>query len=235
MHEQPVRNIPISRSSNMRGAPQVLASLVFALLLPACSYTPSSNMFASLTDVGQAPEPKREVAPLQQTAQATEDKSSVGSIWDSVKSGLSMESTTKTSVPANAPIVALDLSTAQQLVNDYRAQKGLKPLRLNPKLNEAATAHSQDLAKSDRISHYGSDGSDTWERVKRTGYRARLTAENVGTGQRSINEVFEGWQHSRDHNANLLLADADEMGIAMVHRPDTQFKTFWTLVLGSRN
>jgi uncharacterized protein YkwD len=216
--------------------PRVVASLFLALILPACSYTPSSSVFASLSDTaGQAPEPKREVAPIQKTAQEEEEKSTVGNIWDSVKSGLSMESTTKTTVPANAPITELDPNVAQQLINEYRAQKGLKPLRLNPKLSEAANAHSLDLAKSDRISHYGSDGSDTWERVKRAGYRARLTAENVGTGQRSINEVFEGWQNSRDHNANLLLADANEMGIAMVHKPDTQFKTFWTLVLGARN
>ncbi|HEY7645576.1 MAG TPA: CAP domain-containing protein, partial [Hyphomicrobiales bacterium] len=42
-----------------------------------------------------------------------------------------------------------------------------------------------------------------------------------------------GWQNSPDHNANLLLPDAQEMGIAMVHDSKTQFKTFWTLVLSS--
>ena len=67
----------------------------------------------------------------------------------------------------------------------------------------------------------------------RTGYHARVTAENVGTGQASIDEVFRGWQNSRDHNANLLLPDAEEMGIAMVYNPKTQFKTFWTLVLSA--
>jgi uncharacterized protein YkwD len=69
--------------------------------------------------------------------------------------------------------------------------------------------------------------------VRRTGYQARMTAENVGTGQRSIGEVFKGWQNSRDHNANLLLKDAEEMGIGLVYSDKTQFKTFWTLVIGS--
>jgi uncharacterized protein YkwD len=69
--------------------------------------------------------------------------------------------------------------------------------------------------------------------VTRTGYPARLAAENVGTGQLSIEEVFEGWRKSPDHDANLLLADAREMGIALVYRPDTEFKTFWTLVIGA--
>jgi len=31
----------------------------------------------------------------------------------------------------------------------------------------------------------------------------------------------------------LLMADAKHMGIALVHDPNTEFKTFWTLVLGA--
>jgi len=128
----------------------------------------------------------------------------------------------------------LDVAKARSLINAYRAKNGLKPLRLNASLTQAAKAHSRDLARWDRISHYGSDGSNPWKRVKRTGYPARLTAENVGTGQITIEEVFKGWQKSPGHNKNLLLSDAEEMGIALVHDPKTEFKTFWTLVLGSR-
>jgi uncharacterized protein YkwD len=128
---------------------------------------------------------------------------------------------------------ALDPDFARDIINQYRKDKGLKPLRLNAELTEAAKAHSRDLAKWDRISHYGSDGSNPWDRVKRTGYKARLAAENVGTGQVDFSEVFRGWQASPGHNKNLLLADAQEMGIALVQDPKTEFKSFWTLVLGS--
>ncbi|MEL7543442.1 MAG: CAP domain-containing protein [Pseudomonadota bacterium] len=127
----------------------------------------------------------------------------------------------------------LEVQRARKLINAYRAENGLKPLALNSKLTLAAKTHSRDLAKWDRISHHGSDGSNPWKRVHRTGYKARLTAENVGTGQITIEEVFKGWQESPGHNKNLLLADAEEMGIALVHDPKTEFKTFWTLVLGS--
>jgi uncharacterized protein YkwD len=119
------------------------------------------------------------------------------------------------------------------MVNAYRAQKGLKPLKLNAKLSEAARRHSEDLARSDRISHYGSDGSDAWDRVRKAGYGPRVTAENVGTGQQSLEEVFHGWQKSRDHDKNLLLGEAEEMGLAVVYKPETQFKTFWTMVVAS--
>lgn len=127
----------------------------------------------------------------------------------------------------------LEAETARDLINKYRVQNGLKPLKLNAELSAAAKNHSRDLAKWDRISHFGSDGSNPWDRVKRAGYNARLAAENVGTGQATIEEVFKGWRESPGHNKNMLLADAEHMGIALVQEPQTEFKTFWTLVLGS--
>jgi hypothetical protein len=33
--------------------------------------------------------------------------------------------------------------------------------------------------------------------------------------------------------ANLLLADGTEMGLALVQDPKTEFKSFWTLVIGT--
>ena len=127
----------------------------------------------------------------------------------------------------------LDPDKARELINAYRKEKGLKPLKLNAALTEAAKAHSRDLAKWDRISHYGSDGSNPWDRVKRAGYNAKVAAENVGTGQASLDEVIKGWQQSPGHNKNLLLADVEHMGIALVQDPKTEFKTFWTLVVGA--
>ncbi len=127
----------------------------------------------------------------------------------------------------------LDTDQARDVINSYRQSKGLKPLKLNAALTEAAKAHSLDLAKWDRISHYGSDGSNPWDRVKRTGYNAKVAAENVGTGQASIVEVMKGWQESAGHNKNLLLPDVEHMGIALVQDPKTEFKTFWTLVIGA--
>ncbi len=128
---------------------------------------------------------------------------------------------------------ALDAEKARDIINQYRHDKGLKPLKLNTELTDAAKAHSRDLAKWDRISHYGSDGSNPWDRVKRTGFKARLAAENVGTGQVDFLEVMRGWKESPGHNKNLLLGDATHMGIALVQDPRTEFKSFWTLVIGS--
>jgi uncharacterized protein YkwD len=127
----------------------------------------------------------------------------------------------------------LNVDVARDKINAYRRKKGLKPLRINAALTAAAKAHSRDLAKWDRISHFGSDGSNPWDRVKRAGYNAKVAAENVGTGQVSFDEVLKGWENSPGHNKNLLLSDAEHMGIALVHEPKSEFKTFWTLVVGA--
>ena len=216
---------------------RIFAGVVLTLMLPACAVTPPSSLFSSLSSNDNEPA-RQEPAPEPKGTQTAGVGSSIGGLWDSVKSGLSFGGGSSGTQNANLPPAdsgVFNPADAETLVNDYRAQKGLKPLRLNAKLSDAAMKHSLDLAKSDRISHYGSDGSDSWDRVSRTGYRARVTAENVGTGQASIGEVFRGWQNSRDHNANLLLPDAEEMGIAMANNPKSQFKTFWTLVLSAPN
>jgi uncharacterized protein YkwD len=129
----------------------------------------------------------------------------------------------------------LDAEHARDVINKYRQASGLKPLKLNASLTDAAKNHSRDLAKWDRISHYGSDGSNPWDRVKRSGYNAKVAAENVGTGQATIDEVLKGWKESPGHNKNLLLGDVEHMGIALVQDPKTEFKTFWTLVIGAAN
>ncbi|MCB1528779.1 MAG: CAP domain-containing protein [Hyphomicrobiaceae bacterium] len=127
----------------------------------------------------------------------------------------------------------LNIEMARDIINQYRKDNGLKPLVISAELTAAAKSHSRDLAKWDRISHYGSDGSNPWDRVKRTGYKPRLAAENVGTGQATFEDVMKGWKKSPGHNKNLLLADARQMGLALVYDPKTEFKSFWTLVIGT--
>ena len=184
---------------------------------PTSSITPrSSQRVASAETISPAPTGERYAKLDDRAPKGTFERAPAGALAD-----------------RNYSHTSLDAEKARELINAYRKSKGLKPLKLDATLTEAAKAHSRDLAKWDRISHYGSDGSNPWDRVKRAGYPAKLAAENVGTGQVSIDEVVKGWQASPGHNKNLLLGDAEHMGIALVQDPKTEFKTFWTLVIGS--
>ncbi|MGE5513026.1 MAG: CAP domain-containing protein [Bacteroidota bacterium] len=181
--------------------------------------SPARQTFGSLGG-----EPSTRASKASETKVASLDKAPEGSFGKAPHGALSDRDYSATK---------LDPEKARDLINRYRKEKGLKPLKLNAELSNAAKAHSRDLAKWDRISHFGSDGSNPWDRIKRVGYNARLAAENVGTGQASIEEVIKGWKESPGHNKNLLLSDAEHMGIALVQDPKTEFKTFWTLVIGA--
>lgn len=206
---------------------RVASLLALSLALAACSLG-SNSISSGFFDSGQTPTSsisRSSQRPLGGTEVARlQDKAPRGTFEKAPKGVLASRDYSRTT---------LDPEFARAIINQYRKDKGLKPLRLNADLTKAAKAHSRDLAKWDRISHYGSDGSNPWDRVKRTGYKARLAAENVGTGQISFKEVMRGWKKSPGHNKNLLLADAEHMGIALVHDPKTEFKSFWTLVVGS--
>jgi uncharacterized protein YkwD len=209
---------------------RIVFPAVLSLSLSGCGMV-SYSLTAELPNSGQ-PMGK---APRTQTADASGalPKMAAATVPDQAPKGSYERAPTGAMAERDYAATRLDAERARDLVNAFRRQNGLKALKLQPALTEAARAHSRDLAKWDRISHFGSDGSNPWDRVKRAGYNAKLAAENVGTGQVTIDEVMKGWEASPGHKKNLLLSDAEHMGIALVQDPKTEFKTFWTLVIAS--
>ena len=201
---------------------RVVLALCVSVLLPGCSGN-IGTVTSGLTGSGSSAESTRSSLKGAKLAKL-DDHAPVGTFEKAPKGALSDRDYSGTQ---------LEPQRALELINAYRKSKNLKPLTLDTRLTDAAKGHSRDLAKWDRISHYGSDGSNPWDRVKRAGYNARLAAENVGTGQATIDEAFKGWQESPGHNKNLLLPDATQLGIALVQDPKTEFKTFWTMVLAT--
>jgi len=138
-----------------------------------------------------------------------------------------------TAMFAPLPPEPLNLQIALADFNAYRAQNGLSSVVLNTKLNEASRVHAADLGKAGLISHTGTDGSSHSERIQRQGYYFTLAAENVATGQKSWAKVFDGWKKSPGHNANLLLEDVTDFGIALVYEPGTVYETYWAMLVAT--
>lgn len=131
------------------------------------------------------------------------------------------------------PPVPLDLNVAVAELNAYRAENGLQPVALSDKLNRASEVHAKDLAKHGIAAHDGTDGSTHSERAQRQGYYFQLIAENVATGQKSWDQVFQAWKDSPGHNKNLLAEGVEDFGIALVYEPTTTFTTYWTMLVGT--
>ena len=131
------------------------------------------------------------------------------------------------------PPVPLSLNIALMDLNSYRAERGLSPVTLNPKLITASEVHAKDLAVHGIAAHEGTDGSTHSDRVQREGYYFTVAAENVATGQKSWEAVFQAWKDSPGHNENLLIEDATEFGIALVFEPTTTYTTYWAMLMAA--
>ena len=132
--------------------------------------------------------------------------------------------------PRTAP-PPLDLNIALSDLNAYRASKGLSALSLSAQLNAVSQSHADDRAQAGKISHQGSDGKSHGDRLLAAGYKFRISAENVASGQKSWAHVFKAWQDSPGHNVNLLNDEVTEFGAAMRYNPDTSQSIYWVMLV----
>ena len=207
-----------------------IRSLLFCAALGGCS---AAGGVPPLTSIGGGTSsdmpPKAAMAPEAASSQS----SNSGNIWANFSSAFSSGDQ-----PAQAPqkngddaAPVLDPNDALRLVNEYRSSKGLAPLSLESHATAAAESLAKDMASHDHMSHVGPNGADLQKRLAMAGYRYKVAAENVSVGQKSFAQIVEGWKQSPPHSRNMLLADAKHMGIAFEYKPDTKYKTYWTLVV----
>jgi uncharacterized protein YkwD len=132
--------------------------------------------------------------------------------------------------------------TMVDLVNRARAKKRdcgsskcnpVRPIRWNAKLAQAALAHSRDMAKNDFFDHTGSNGKTVAARVNSSGYSWRSVGENICAGRETSAAAVAGWLTSPGHCRNIMSAGFTEIGAACFCNPDSEFGTYWTLVLAS--
>jgi uncharacterized protein YkwD len=107
------------------------------------------------------------------------------------------------------------------------------PLKLENRLNDAASVQARDMAKHDMLEHEGTDGSTPATRVTRQGYTWRTVGENIASGPTSADEVMEGWLDSPGHCANLMNPRFTEMGIGFVVDPRSESGVYWSQVFAT--
>ena len=121
------------------------------------------------------------------------------------------------------------------LLNRYREQKGLRPLSMDKKLQQAAQWMSDDMAAKDYLSHEDSKGRDPFKRMAAFGYNYSTDkAENVAAGQNTAAEVLESWQSSKSHNRNMLDPQFTVIGIGFSYRKMSKYGWYWATSFGGR-
>ncbi|MHB9849219.1 sigma-70 family RNA polymerase sigma factor [Streptomyces krungchingensis] len=117
------------------------------------------------------------------------------------------------------------------LVNKERAAAGCGPLTEDPQLEDAAQAHSDDMAARDFFEHTNPDGADPGQRITAAGYRWSTYGENIAQGQQTPEAVMESWMNSPGHRANILNCSFKNIGVG-VHRGSGG--PWWTQDFGAK-
>lgn len=102
------------------------------------------------------------------------------------------------------------------VINHYRARHGLGKLRVNLNLQQAAGAHSTNMARHHMLSHYSSSGLTWTQRIRYYGYRGSWMGENLAVGQWGYRDTLRAWINSAPHRANLLNGHFRVIGIGVV-------------------
>ena len=123
-----------------------------------------------------------------------------------------------------------------ELTNDFREENGLKPLKWDPELTEAAQKHSDNMGKQDFFEHTGKDGSKFWDRIQDAGDDNTTLAENIAAGQRTPEEVVEVWKNSPGHRGTMLNPNYEYLGVGYhQEKGDTgnvNYQHYWTQNFG---
>jgi uncharacterized protein YkwD len=67
------------------------------------------------------------------------------------------------------------------------------------------------------------------------GAHTGMAAENIAAGSKNWAETSRVWQSSPGHNANLLQARADSVGVAFARNDKTRYKRFWAMVIAEKS
>jgi uncharacterized protein YkwD len=129
------------------------------------------------------------------------------------------------------PGAELDIAAAQSMISGYRQNNGLTAVTNDPILTRMAQEQARVMAARDKLDH--SAGRPFQDRIKTSGFDARVAAENISAGYHTLAEAFSGWRDSPQHRANMLLNGATRMGIAAVYAPNSKYKVFWSLILAA--
>lgn len=115
-------------------------------------------------------------------------------------------------------------------VNRLRANSGLSALAQNPALQNAAAAHSRDMARQNRAWHFGSDGSSPIDRARRAGFSGPLIGEDISESYENDIATLNAWMRNRDTRDIIMDPNARSLGVAWFQ--ESTKKIWWTIMIG---
>lgn len=122
-------------------------------------------------------------------------------------------STSGSVLGAGASVTAADLLAN---TNEERANNGIKPLKVNSKLSDAAYMKAQDMLRQQYWAHVAPDGTTPWQWLAKVGYNYASAGENLARNFTSSDAAVTAWMASPEHRKNILGAQYSEVGFATI-------------------
>ncbi|MCJ7841152.1 CAP domain-containing protein [Lederbergia sp. NSJ-179] len=109
------------------------------------------------------------------------------------------------------------------LTNQERAKNGLAPLKVDATLSKVAREKSRDMSANHYFDHNSPTYGSPFDMMKQYGVSYRSAGENIAMGQRSPQEVVNGWMNSPGHRANILNSSYTHIGVGYISNGN-----YWT-------
>jgi uncharacterized protein YkwD len=106
------------------------------------------------------------------------------------------------------------------LISSYRISSGLNAVAYEPTLTYVEKLRSADLMDRGYFSHYTPEGTTVFDLFRANGISYQIGGENLGqampAGIGSPEAFLNAWKNSAPHNANMLRAGYNYIGVGMV-------------------
>lgn len=117
------------------------------------------------------------------------------------------------------------------LMNGYRADAGLHPLRDDEQLTQAAEDRMRHMEDNAYWSHESPDGLSPFVWMVARNYDYSAAAENLASGFETAKFLVASWMDSPGHRENIMSASYEDCGIAIIEGATTGRATGKSIVV----
>lgn len=136
-------------------------------------------------------------------------------------------------------------SLVLNLVNEARAQgrncggeffPAAQPVNWDIRIQDAALAHSVDMAQNQNFSHTGTNGSNAGDRLLIQDYNWSTWGENILVGLDDARDAVDAWIGSSGHCSIIMNSSLKEVGAGVAEGIfQGRNASYWTLVFATEN
>ncbi|WP_146818616.1 SafA/ExsA family spore coat assembly protein [Halobacillus faecis] len=131
----------------------------------------------------------------------------------------------RVTIPLKADIKSVE-SQVIDLTNQERAKNGLPALKANWQLSRVARYKSRDMANKNYFSHTSPTYGSPFDMMRDFNISYNRAAENIAAGQRTPQEVVNGWMNSPGHRKNILDPNLRQIGVG--YAEGGSYGHYWT-------